>query len=55
MFWTLTWLAFAFAALILFIFAFNRVAKGHIGAAVVFGILALAMCSAAGAVAVYVD
>ena len=55
MFWTLTALAFGAAALILFIFAFNRVAKGRIGAAVVFGILALAMCSAAGAVAIYGD
>jgi hypothetical protein len=55
MFWTLTWLAFGFAALLLFVFAFRNVAQGRIGGAVIFGILALVMCSAAGAVAVYVD
>ena len=53
MFWTLTTFAFAVAALILFGFAFNRVVKGRIGAAVVFGVLALIMCGVTSAVAVY--
>jgi hypothetical protein len=52
MFFTLTALAFALAALILFVFAFRAVAAGRIGSAVVFGVLALVMCSAAGGVAV---
>ena len=55
MFWNLTTLTFGAFALILFIFAFNRVAKGRMGAAIVFGVLGLAMASAAGSVAVYVD
>ena len=55
MFWTLTAFAFGVMALILFVFAFNRVLKGRIGAAVGFGILALFMSGAASAVAVYMD
>jgi hypothetical protein len=55
MFWNLTALAFGAAALIFFIFAFSRVLKGRIGAAVVLGLMALFMSGAASAVAVYVD
>jgi hypothetical protein len=54
-FFTLTALAFACAALILFIFAFRALFGGKIGAAVVFGVLALIMSSVAGAVGFYVD
>jgi hypothetical protein len=53
MFWTLTSLAFGAFALILFGFAFSRVLNGRIGAALVFGVLALIMCGATSAVAVY--
>ena len=52
MFFTLTALAFAAAALILFIFAFRAVAAGRIGSAVIFGVLALVMCGVAGSTAV---
>jgi hypothetical protein len=52
MFFTLTALAFGVAALILFIFAFRAVFAGKIGSAVVFGLLALLMCGAAGGTAV---
>ena len=53
MFFTLTALAFAVAALILFVFAFRSVLAGRIGNAVVLGVLGLIMSGAAGAVAVY--
>ena len=49
------WLVFAVTALAMFVVAFNHVAKGRIGMAVVFGAMALAMSGVAGAVAVYVD
>ena len=52
MFFTLTAFAFAVGALILFIFAFKAVFAGKIGSAVVFGLLALVMCGAAGGTAV---
>ena len=52
MFFTLTALAFAVGALILFVFAFRAVAAGRIGSAVIFGILALVLCGAAGGTAV---
>ena len=52
MFFTLTALAFGVAALILFIFAFKAVFAGKIANAVIFGVLALAMCGASGATAV---
>ena len=53
MFFTLTALAFAVAALILFFYAFRSVSAGRIGNSVVLGVLGLIMSGAAGAVAVY--
>ena len=55
MFFTLTALAFAVAALIMFIFAFRALFGGKIGSAVLFGILALIMSGVASAVGFYVD
>ena len=52
MVFTLTAFAFGVCALILFIFAFRAVFDGKIGAAVVFGVLALAMSGASGAMVV---
>ena len=51
MFFTLASLAFAVAALIFFVFAFRAVFAGKIGAAALFGVLALVMCGVAGATA----
>jgi hypothetical protein len=44
---------FGFAALGMFVVAFNHVVKGRIGAAVLWGVMALIMCSITSAVAVY--
>ena len=54
-FFTLTALAFATAALILFIFAFRALFRGRVGSAVLFGVLALIMSGVASAVGFYVD
>ena len=55
MFFTLTAFAFAAAALIMFIFAFRYLFRGRIGAAVLFGILAMIMSGVASAVGYYAD
>jgi hypothetical protein len=49
MYFTLTALAFALGALILFFFAFRSVFAGRIGSAVLFGVLGVLMGAAAGA------
>jgi hypothetical protein len=54
MFVFLTFL-FAVSALVMFVVAFNRIAKGRIGMAVVFGLMAIIMSGIAGALAVYGD
>jgi hypothetical protein len=53
----LTFLALVFgaAALAMFVVAFNHIAKGRMGSAALFGVMAVLMSGIAGALVVYVD